>query len=122
MVSARRDSVLVDLAIESLRRSGRLRFRAQGTSMLPTIRPGSQVEIGHASSDQISAGDIVLTKTRSGLRLHRVVEIGAGSLVVTRGDNHLHNDEPCRAQDILGRLRLVGPAPRLWRRLLRRFR
>lgn len=120
MVNVGRDAVVVNLAIETLRRSGRLRFRAQGTSMLPAIRPGSAVEIEWTSSDRIAAGDIVLMKTPTGLRLHRVVEIGTG-LLVTRGDNHLHDDEPCRTQDVLGKLRAIGPPPGLWKRLVRRF-
>ena len=40
MVNARRQEVVEDLATESLRRSGKLRFRPQGSSMLPTIRSG----------------------------------------------------------------------------------
>src|SRR5579863_8487909 len=101
MVNTRRHAVVLDLAAESLRRSGILRFRAQGTSMLPAIRPGTPVEIRQAAPDQIATGDIVLTRTATGLRLHRLVEIRPGSLV-TRGDNHGFNDQPCLTSDLLG--------------------
>jgi signal peptidase I len=107
MVDSERDEVLVDLAIESLRQSGKLRFRAQGTSMLPTIRPGSCVAIRKAAPDQICTGDIIFTKTSAGLRLHRVVEIryqSSGPIFVTRGDNHEHTDRPADVADVLGKL------------------
>jgi hypothetical protein len=102
-----RHQVVLDLAIESLRKSGNLRFRVQGTSMLPTIRPGTCVAIRQAATDQIVIGDIVLTKTSGGLRLHRVVEIRrylSGPKFVTRGDNHWHTDLPADAAEVLGRL------------------
>jgi phage repressor protein C with HTH and peptisase S24 domain len=104
MADSERDEVVLDLAIESLRKSGNLRFRVQGTSMLPTIRPGTCVKIREAAADQIVKGDIVLTKTSAGLRLHRVVEIRRGPLFVTRGDNHWHTDLPADATELLGKL------------------
>jgi Peptidase S24-like len=108
MADSEREKVVLDLAIESLRKSGSLRLRVQGTSMLPTIRPGSCVEIRQATADGILTGDIVLTKTSAGLRLHRVVEIRRGlwgsPMFVTRGDNHWHTDLPVDATEVLGKL------------------
>jgi len=106
MVDSGRHLVVLDLAIESLRKSGKLRFRVQGTSMMPTIRPGTCVSVRQATPDQVAGGDIILLKTSTGLRLHRVVEIRPGSsgpMFVTRGDNHRHNDQPASAADLLGR-------------------
>jgi hypothetical protein len=107
MADSERDEVVLDLAIESLRTSGSLRLRVQGTSMLPTIRPGTCVAIRQAPADEIVKGDIVLTKTSAGLRLHRVVEIRhylSGPKFVTRGDNHWHTDLPADATELLGKL------------------
>jgi hypothetical protein len=107
MVDSERHQVILDLAIESLRKSGNLRFLVQGTSMLPTIRPGTCVAIRQAAADQIVTGDIVLTKTSAGLRLHRVVEIRrclSGPKFVTRGDNHWRSDLPADATEVLGKL------------------
>jgi signal peptidase I len=120
----RRHQVVLDLAIESLGKSGSLRFRVQGTSMLPAIRPGTYVAIRKAGPDQVVIGDIVLTKTSTGLRLHRVVEIRykpSGPIFVTRGDNHRHDDRPADATELLGRLDATVPAPGWWERLLDRL-
>ena len=111
MADADRHQIVLDLAVESLRRSGKLRMRVQGTSMLPAIRPGSYIAVRQAAPDQMVTGDIVLLKTSTGLRLHRLVEIRhepSGTVFVTRGDNHRHNDTPAGAPDLLGRM--VGPA------------
>ena len=124
MVDSERDEVLVDLAIESLRQSGKLRFRAQGTSMLPTIQTGSCVAIRKAAPDQMFTGDIIFTKTSAGLRLHRVVEIryqSSGPIFVTRCDNHEHTDRPADVADVLGKLDGIVSEPRPWARFLHRF-
>jgi len=124
MVDSERHEVLLDLAIESLRQSGTLRFRVQGTSMLPTIRPGSCVGIRKAAPDQIFTGDIILTKTSTGLRLHRVVEIRYQSstpIFVTRGDNHEHTDRPAGAAELPGKLDGIVSEPRGWTRFLHRL-
>ena len=116
MGDSARDQVVLDLAIESLRQSGHLHLRVQGTSMLPAVRPGTYASIERAGSDQIVCGDIVLTKTPAGVRLHRVVEI-CGTQFITRGDNHRHADPPVCGEDILGKF--VGPRPGVLARLRR---
>lgn len=102
MLDSERHQVVLDLAIESMRRPGNLQLRVHGTSMLPTIRPGAWVAIRQTAADQISTGDIVLSKACAGLRLHRVVEIrylSSGPMFVTRGDNHWHTDQPAGARE-----------------------
>lgn len=121
MPDAGRHAVVLDLAIESLHRSGKLRFRAQGASMMPAIHPGTCVEIRRATPDRIAPGDIVLLKTLAGLRLHRIVEIGP-DLLITRGDNHEHNDTPADPRDLLGRLHSVSRPRRRWARFLWRLK
>jgi signal peptidase I len=124
MADFERHRVVLDLAIESLRKSGNLRFKVQGTSMLPTIRPGSYVNVRRATPDRIVTGDIILTKTTAGLRLHRVVEIrydSSGPMFVTRGDNHRHNDRPAGALELLGTLDGILCTPGLLARFLRRL-
>jgi hypothetical protein len=125
MEQSGRHEVVLDLAIESLAKSGSLRFRVQGTSMLPTIRPGTYVDVRRTASDQIVTGDIILTKTPAGLRLHRVVEIrkeSSGPTFITRGDNHRHIDRPAGAPQLLGRLNETLPLPGRLTRFIRRLR
>jgi hypothetical protein len=58
MPEAERDRAVLDVTRESLRASGRLRFRARGTSMLPTIRPGTCVSVRSMRREEITTGDI----------------------------------------------------------------
>ncbi len=90
-----------DLTIETLQKAGTLHLKVTGTSMLPAIWPGAQVRIRRASTDEVSIGDIVLTASGAGLRLHRLVRLNGGQLQ-TRGDHHDHCDPPIAASRLLG--------------------
>jgi hypothetical protein len=70
--------------------------------MLPSVRPGSRVKIRRAGLDDVRSGDVVLVRTDAGLRLHRLVDIRPGPLLVTRGDNHRHTDPPESVDRLLG--------------------
>ncbi len=112
--------VRLDVALESLRLSGSLRLRVTGSSMLPAIRPGSRVLIRRAAEDEIECGDIVLLRTNTGLRLHRLVSVmnaPDGALLITRGDNDMEDDPPVSASQLLGIFARVEQAPPKWRRL-----
>jgi hypothetical protein len=92
--------------------------------MIPAILPGSYVEIRRTSRDAVHVGDIVLFRVNGAFRLHRLVDILPGPLLVTRGDNHGHNDPPERASELLGvavEIRNPHPLARLARRLRHRF-
>lgn len=123
MADSGRHQVVLDLAIESLGKSGKLRFRAQGTSMLPTILPGAYVAIRSATADQIVTGDVILAKTSTGFRLHRVVDIRYDSslpVFITCGDNHRHNDQPITAAELVGKWERSLSEPRFATRFVRR--
>jgi len=124
MLKSTRDQLAVDVAIESLHLVGQLKLCVQGTSMLPTVRPGSVATIERTEPDDISPGDIALTLTAGGLRLHRVVRVLSGSeglIFTTRGDNHEKPDPPVPASNVLGKL-VSSCKPGLVTRLLRRMR
>ena len=103
MSADERHRVALDLALESLRKSGNLRLRVFGSSMLPTIRPGTCVLVRQTTPDQVSTGDVVLAKTPAGVQLHRVIEIRPDHTFITRGDNHRHSDPPVCAADVLAK-------------------
>lgn len=96
-----RPRVTADLAEECLHRSGRLRLRVNGASMLPTIPSGRFVDIRRTHPREARPGDIVLIRTAHGFRLHRLVEIRAG-WAITRGDNHSQDDPPEPLENLLG--------------------
>lgn len=92
-----------ELAVQSLRMSGRLRIRAVGTSMLPAIRPGTLLEIERIDGRDARPGEVVLTAAGDRFFVHRVRKSGDG-FVITRGDRHDHDDPPVRFEQVLGRV------------------
>jgi hypothetical protein len=112
-----RAGVASDLAAESLARTGRLRFRSAGTSMLPSLRPGDVLDFV-APDGPIAPGDIVLWRREDRLFVHRVVGSVDGH-VRTRGDALLHADPPVSHAEVLGTLESYErrgrrrPTPRL---------
>jgi signal peptidase I len=92
-----------ELAAEVLRSSGRLRFRATGSSMLPTIRPGDVVLIHRCSIDEPVLGDIVLFTRHRRLFAHRVTARCRAGLV-TQGDGNAKPDPSIDASELLGKV------------------
>ncbi len=81
---------------------GVVRFEARGASMSPAIRDGDVVHV-RPLREIPSAGDILLVRTRDGLRLHRLVRSDkASSVYVTRGDCGVEDDAPVSEGDVLG--------------------
>jgi len=101
--------VVAEIAAESLHLAGSLTLRVTGTSMLPSVRPGSYVEIRRAEPHTVRCGDIILVRATHGFRLHRLVDLRSGWLI-TRGDNHAKDDPPEPLD------RLLGVAVRIGRR------
>ncbi len=133
-----------ELAAEVLRSSGRLRLRATGASMLPTVWPGDVLYV--RSHDAVGAlpGDIVLFARQGRLVAHRVVEVRSQETgvrsqerspiahypspvltFVTRGDSAEGNDAPVSSHELLGRAITIergscrlNPRLTLWRRIV----
>ena len=69
-----REQIGCELAAEVLRSSGKLRFRATGVSMLPTVWPGDVLLVHRPHALPVLPGDIVLFARAGRLVAHRVVE------------------------------------------------
>jgi signal peptidase len=118
--SGARDSRRFVAALAMLLGEGRsVRFRAHGSSMFPAIRDGELITVAPLAGAPIRTGDIVLFRHRRGAVAHRVVGLrtARGGLVevIARGDAAHSEDEPIRAERILGRVVAVertGAAPR----------
>lgn len=95
-------AVGADLAAQSLELTGRLRLRAAGTSMLPSIRPGALLEFARTDPAAVRPGDVVLVRDGQRFFAHRVRVAGEG-FVLTRGDRHRHDDPPAEFPRVLGR-------------------
>ncbi len=92
-----------DLLSPMLEQGLSVRFQARGASMSPAIRDGEIVEIGPVKPTGIRKRDIVLAKTKSGFRLHRIVTLDhARNIYITRGDCGQEDDPPLTGSQILG--------------------
>lgn len=101
-----RSTVQRDLVLEVLRDHGRVRIRAFGTSMLPTLWPGDVLSIERTDLGRIGGGDIVLFMRCGRLFAHRVLAVGGGTdrILITQGDSVHRMDPPCAASELLGRV------------------
>jgi hypothetical protein len=117
-------TALIGMAVESLNLSGRLSLKVTGTSMLPAILPGSYATIIAADPAHVEPGRIVLVRSDSGLRLHRLVRrcvSAEGAFLVTRGDNNEDEDPGVSSGNLLGVLAGIEQ-PSLVKRCIFRFR
>ncbi len=69
------ETVGCELAVEVLRSFGELRFRANGSSMLPAIWPGDTLHVSREGATEALPGEIVLFERGGRLVAHRVVEV-----------------------------------------------
>ena len=93
-ISETRDSRLFAAIGEGLLKQGlAVRFSAHGQSMQPNILDGDSVEIVPINDRQLKRGDIALTCSDDGFRLHRVIgRDAATNEIITRGDAGQEND------------------------------
>jgi len=101
-------AVKCELAGEALRRSGALRLRVTGWSMLPSVWPGDTLVFGPIDGDRVAEGDIVLFGRGSRLVAHRVVARSAcDASILTRGDAVAQADAPLQDGDLLGKVSFI---------------
>jgi hypothetical protein len=103
-MSDRDHSSLVSLFEQTLRVSGSASLRVQGSSMLPAICPGDEVEIQSCNSGECEIGDVVAFSRGGRLFVHRVIGRDSGGNLLTQGDAILAPDAPVCADEYLGRV------------------
>ena len=93
----------------------RVRFRATGQSMYPTIRDGELIDVERVEFTSIQPGDVLLYRHERRPIAHRVVQIyregGAISGFLLCGDAKTACDAPIEPHQVLGRV-----LPKPWRR------
>ncbi len=102
-----------ELAAEILRSYGRVRFRATGSSMLPTVWSGDTLVVACVTADQIQIGDIALVGRDGRLCAHRVVCLPEGPrnrYWITQGDAMPTPDRPVVESELLGRVTKINRA------------
>src|ERR1700681_1593409 len=104
MIDGGADSTLFEEITRELLEQGlRVRFQARGASMSPAIRDGEVVEITPVIVSKLRKDDIVLTRSKNGFRLHRIVVADSSKdAFVTRGDCGREDDPTLKGAQILG--------------------
>jgi len=100
----KRDAARSEMAADTLRQNGRLRLRARGESMLPTLWPGDIVEVTRCSISELRRGDVVLAIRDGRLFLHRFFR-QSGEGFVLRGDSMPAPDPVYSSEAFLARLK-----------------
>jgi signal peptidase I len=110
------NQLLLDLSTELLGRGKRVRFRAPGRSMYPTIRENEAITVEPVAPQDVKVGDIILFRSGESVVAHRVVRIerGKGETLrfILREDTLGTLDQPVVAEQILGKVVSVERAGR----------
>ena len=103
-----RDSELFTAVIEKALTAGAtVRFRAEGTSMHPTIRDGESISIAAVSPARVVRGDVLLCRHDTRVLAHRVVGVtmhDTGRVFELRGDAKAACDMPVGADAVVGQV------------------
>lgn len=91
--------------MEQILEEGRLVTTAQGTSMLPWIRPGRDVLVLEKFQENVQKYDAVLYKRKNGTYiLHRILQVRENDFVLC-GDNQYQKEYGIQETQILGVLK-----------------
>ena len=92
---------------EVVQRFGSARIRVQGSSMLPSIRPGDEIEVQPIPFHEIETGDVIAYRRGDRLFAHRVIGKDPGNNPITRGDSLPQADAPVLESELLGSVTAV---------------
>lgn len=98
---------LSNLCQEILNRVGFLRFRALGSSMLPSIKSGDVISVQSAEPQTIIVGDVILYSQNERLYAHRVIHkerVEGTDLIMTKGDYLPSSASYVNDYEILGKV------------------
>jgi len=104
------DRVGCELVAGSLRAGNEVRVRVAGSSMVPALWPGDELQVRALALAEPSRGDLLLFVRDGQLCTHRLVDwldhAGAARLI-TRGDAAPQCDPPVAPSEILGTVALI---------------
>jgi hypothetical protein len=95
------------MAREVLGRSGSVRMRVLGESMLPSIWPGDVITVRQKPAGEFLIGEIGLFQESGHFfahRIHKIVTMHDSIYFITRGDSVPGNDPPFHHADLLGKV------------------
>ena len=94
------------MMIELLRSGQSVRFVARGSSMWPSIPPGSRLEVLPCPAEELKVGELAAFDRGGQLVVHRVTQQEAGG-VRMQGDNREVSDGEIPPEQILGRATIL---------------
>lgn len=103
-------AAFLEVCADLLARGNRVRFRAEGWSMHPTIRHGELITVATVSACDIGPGDILLCHVGRTIFAHRLVcmtQVEDKLRLTLRGDGTCGCDGPITPQQVLGRVTAV---------------
>jgi hypothetical protein len=100
----------MELAADTLRQFGKVRFVAHGCSMVPSICPGDLLTICSVAPSRLAPGDVVLTSREGRFYIHRLLRTwreGNQYFLQARGDALRQADPISDADQLLGRVTAI---------------
>ncbi len=91
----------LDISSSSLKIGEEMRFRVNGQSMKPLLRPGDFVIARVVPLSELSRGDLIVVRREADLVTHRLVAVDAEGWH-TKGDGTRYADPPVPARSIIG--------------------
>ena len=120
--NANSDRLFIETAAELLGKGHKVKFRAPGDSMFPTILNGDEITVEPIKPEATTIGDIVRYLSKNGVIAHRVLRIknkrdshshAQASVLdpqpyfILRGDAAMVCDDSVSADRILGKVKFV---------------
>lgn len=87
---------------DTIVRDGEIRWLVEGTSMLPTLPPGTEILVAPLARPP-QLGEILLFMEGEHLVVHRMVR-RLGDRLITQGDGRSSPDRPIRHEQLVGRV------------------
>jgi GNAT superfamily N-acetyltransferase len=97
------DEDVVEAFVRRVEHAGEATMIAWGSSMLPSIWPGSRLRVRALEGRSVELGDVVIARRGGALVAHRVVAFSPGGLVC-RGDFFDRLEEPLPESAVVGRV------------------
>ena len=109
MMILEKDEFWLSWCREELTLGRTVRIVASGYSMIPTIWPGTEIEISNCPMDQLCIGDIIAFQRIQHMVVHRVVMIQNlhdETFITTMGDSNLKVDEVINNANFIGKVKV----------------
>lgn len=92
-------------------------FQVETGSMSKTLEI-EDIIIVKLGSDNINKKDIITFRKDNNIVTHRVVKID-GDKIITKGDNNPSNDKPIKKEDVLGKVKIIIPDVKIWKKVFK---